>query len=175
MPDFTYGLNLNASYKGFSASLLLQGVQGNEIYNGTNVLTQGMMRLFNADVAVLDAWTPENTDTDMPRAISGDPNRNARVSDRFVEDGSYMRIKNLTINYSVPTTGLSSLFNGAISSVNLYVTAQNLLTLTKYSGYDPEIGASADYSGNNANLLQGVDFGFYPQPRTFIFGMNVSF
>lgn len=175
LPDFSYGFNLNAAYKGFTASMLIQGVQGNEIYNGTKVLTQGMMRLFNAEKAVLDAWTPENTNTNVPRAVSGDPNLNARTSDRFVEDGSYMRIKNLTVGYNLPESSLSSMFNGAISGVNVYITAQNLLTLTKYSGYDPEIGASSMYSGTNANLLQGVDFGFYPQPRTLSFGVKASF
>lgn len=175
MPDFTYGLNVNAAYKGLSLSMLIQGVQGNEIYNGTKVLTQGMMRLFNADEDVLDAWTPENPDTDVPRAVSGDPNHNARTSDRFVEDGSYLRLKNLTLGYRVPESAVSSLFKEAVSGVNLYFTAQNLLTFTKYTGYDPEIGASSTYSGDNANLLQGVDFGFYPQPRTFILGLNVSF
>lgn len=176
LPDFTYGLNLNASYKGFSASVFLQGVQGNDIYNGTKVLTQGMMRLFNAEKEVLNAWTPTNTNTNIPRAVSGDPNQNARISDRFVEDGSYMRIKNVTLSYSLPEKTLSSILNGTVSGLKVYFTAQNLLTFTNYSGYDPEIGASSNYSGNdNATLLQGVDFGFAPQPRTFILGMNVSF
>lgn len=176
LPDFTYGLNLNASYKGFSASVFLQGVQGNDIYNGTKVLTQGMTRLFNAEKEVLNAWTPTNTNTDIPRAVSGDPNQNARISDRFVEDGSYMRIKNVTLSYSLPEKMLSSVLNGTVSGLKVYFTAQNLLTFTNYSGYDPEIGASSNYSGNeNATLLQGVDFGFAPQPRTFILGMNVSF
>jgi TonB-linked SusC/RagA family outer membrane protein len=175
LPDFTYGLNLNASYKGFNVSLFIQGVHGNEIYNGTKVLTQGMSRLFNADKAVLDAWTPGDTETDMPRAVSGDPNHNVRTSDRFVEDGSYLRLKNLTISYSLTQKTMSSLFKGAVSDLSIYVTAQNLLTFTKYTGYDPEIGASSIYSGTNATLLNGVDFGFYPQPRTFIFGVNMSF
>lgn len=176
LPDFSYGLNLNAGYKGFNLSMLLQGVQGNEIYNGTKVLTQGMARLFNAETEVLNAWTPENRNTNIPRAVSGDPNGNARTSDRFVEDGSYMRIKNVTLGYTLPKSALSSIFSGAISNVNVYVTAQNLLTLTKYSGYDPEVGFASNYSGGgNANLVQGIDFGFPPQPRTFIVGMNVSF
>lgn len=175
LPDFSYGFNFNAAYKGFTASMLLQGVQGNEIYNGTKVLTQGMLRLFNAEKAVLNAWTPENTNTNIPRAVSGDPNLNSRTSDRFVEDGSYMRIKNLTIGYDLPKSSLTSVFNGAISELNIYIAAQNLLTFTKYSGYDPEIGASSAYSGTNANLLQGVDFGFYPQPRTISFGVKASF
>lgn len=175
LPDFSYGLNLNASYKGFSASVFFQGVQGNDIYNGTKVLTQGMMRLFNADKEVLNAWTPTNTNTDMPRAVSGDPNQNARVSDRFVEDGSYLRVKNVTLSYSLPEQTLASVLNGTVSGLRIYFTAQNLLTFTNYTGYDPEIGASSNYSGGNATLLQGVDFGFAPQPRTFILGLNVSF
>ncbi len=176
LPDFTYGLNLNASYKGFNASVFIQGVQGNEIYNGTKVLTQGMMRLFNADKAVLDAWTPTNTNTDIPRAVNGDPNGNARISDRFVEDGSYMRVKNFQLSYNIPQSTVSNLFKGSVSRINIYITGQNLLTFTKYTGYDPEIGMSKNYSGaENANLLQGVDFGFYPQPRTFIGGINVTF
>ncbi|TCO10692.1 SusC/RagA family TonB-linked outer membrane protein [Natronoflexus pectinivorans] len=170
LPDFSYGINFNAEYRNFDLSLLIQGVYGNDIYNGTAVLTQGMMRLFNMDKAVLDAWTPNNTNTDMPRAISGDPNRNARVSDRFVEDGSYMRLKNLTLGYNISDEVLASTFRNSIRGVRLYVTAQNLLTITNYSGYDPEI---ASY-GNNT-LRHGVDLGQYPQPRTFIFGVRASF
>ncbi len=175
IPDFSYGLNLSANYKGFDASLFIQGVYGNEIYNGTKVLTQGMMRLFNADKAVLDAWTQAEPNTDIPRAVNGDPNNNARTSSRFVEDGSYLRLKNLTLGYTLPQNLLSTISGGNIASFRLYFTAQNLLTFTGYSGYDPEIGASTIYSGNDARLLQGVDFGFYPQPRTFIFGVNMSF
>jgi len=175
LPDFTYGINFTAEYKGFDASLFIQGVQGNDIYNGTKVLTQGMMRLFNQDEAVLNAWSDTNKNTDIPRAVSGDPNHNTRTSNRFVEDGSYMRIKNLTIGYNLSENMLSKVLKGVCSGCRLYVTAQNLLTFTNYSGYDPEIGASSDYSGTNATLLQGVDFGFYPQPRTFIFGIHASF
>ena len=176
LPDFTYGMNISADYKGIDASLFLQGVYGNEIYNGTKVLTQGMMRLFNQDKAVLDAWTPENTNTDIPRAIDGDPSHNVRTSDRFVEDGSYMRIKEFTIGYNFSENMMSSWFKqGTISKLRLYFTAQNLLTLTGYSGYDPEIGASSNYSGENSTLLHGVDFGFYPQPRTYMIGISTSF
>jgi TonB-dependent starch-binding outer membrane protein SusC len=170
LPDFSYGINLNAQYKNFDVSILFQGVYGNEIYNGTAVLTQGMMRLFNMDKAVLNAWTPDNTNTDMPRAVSGDPNRNARTSDRFIEDGSYLRLKNLTIGYNFSDQTIGSTFRNSIQGLRLYVTAQNLLTLTNYSGYDPEI---ASY-GNNT-LRHGVDLGQYPQPRTFIFGVRASF
>jgi TonB-dependent starch-binding outer membrane protein SusC len=170
LPDFTYGLNFTAEYGNFDLSLLFQGVHGNEIYNGTKVLTQGMMRLFNMDKAVLDAWTPDNRNTDIPRAVSGDPNNNARTSDRFVEDGSYMRIKNLTIGYSFDNMISSTMIGNTISGLRVYLTAQNLLTLTNYTGYDPEIA-----SRENNTLLHGADFGQYPQPRTFLLGIRASF
>lgn len=170
LPDFTYGINFSAEYKGFDASLFIQGVQGNEIYNGTKVLTQGMMRLFNQDRAVLNAWTPTNTNTEIPRAISGDPNKNVRTSDRFVEDGSYLRIKNLTIGYNFSDYVTSTVMKDAVKGLRLYVTAQNLLTLTKYTGYDPEIA-----SRYNNTLTNGVDFGQYPQARTFVFGIRATF
>ncbi len=170
MPDFTYGLNFDASFKNFDLTLFIQGVQGNEVYNGTKVLSQGMLRLFGAETAVLDAWTPQNTDTDIPRAVNGDPNQNSRTSDRFIEDGSYMRIKNLSIGYSLPTSFLNSFANGSISKFRIYASFQNLLTITNYSGYDPEIGARRSNS-----LIQGVDYGQYPQPRTMMGGIQIGF
>ncbi|HEX2934596.1 MAG TPA: SusC/RagA family TonB-linked outer membrane protein, partial [Bacteroidales bacterium] len=172
LPDFSYGLNFSASYKNFDISMLIQGTYGNDIYNGTKVLTQGMMRLFNQDKAVLNAWTPTNTSTEIPRAVDGDPNKNSRTSDRFVEDGSYMRIKNLTLGYTLNNNAMPAFLKNAVSSVRIYVIAQNLLTLTGYSGYDPEVAA---FGGNNGNLTNGVDFGQIPQPRTFIFGVRLSF
>lgn len=170
LPDFSYGVNFSGEYGNFDFSLQIQGVYGNEIYSGTKVLSQGMMRLFNMDEAVLDAWTPTNTNTTMPRAISGDPSNNARTSDRFVEDGSYMRIKNLTIGYNFSENVVAGVFRDNIKGLRLYFTGQNLLTLTDYYGYDPEIA-----SRDNNTLLHGVDFGQYPQARTFIFGVKASF
>ncbi|MBN2817570.1 MAG: TonB-dependent receptor, partial [Bacteroidales bacterium] len=170
LPDFSYGLNFSGSYKNFDISMQLQGVYGNDIYCGTKVLTQGMMRLFNSDVAVLDAWTPQKTNTNIPRAVEADPNANARTSDRFIEDGSYMRIKNLTIGYNFSDQVLSSLFADYVKGLKFYATAQNLLTLTNYYGYDPEIAS------RGANTLQhGADYGQYPQPRTFIIGVKATF
>ena len=170
IPKFNYGANFNATYKNFDFTLYLQGVQGNKIYNGTKVVTQGMLRLFNAGPAVLNAWTPTNTNTDIPRAISGDPNNNSRTSDRFIEDGSYMRIKNLTIGYSIPTKTLGSLTNDVISKVRVYVSSQNLLTLTKYTGYDPEMG-----SRNGTLLRNGIDYANFPQSRTILAGLQLTF
>ena len=170
IPKFNYGANFNGSYKNFDFTLYLQGVQGNKIYNGTKVVTQGMLRLFNAGPAVLNAWTPTNTNTDVPRAVSGDPNNNSRTSDRFIEDGSYMRIKNLTIGYSIPAKTLGGLTNSVVSKVRVYVSSQNLLTLTKYTGYDPEIG-----SRNGTLLRNGIDYANFPQARTILAGLQITF
>ena len=170
LPDFSYGLNFSGTYRNFDLTLFIQGVQGNEVYNGTKVLTQGMLRLFGSENDVLNAWTPENTNTNMPRAVNGDPNQNSRTSDRFIDDGSYMRIKNLSIGYSLPSSWLSSFAKGSVRKLRIYASFQNLLTLTDYSGYDPEIGY------RNANsLVQGIDYGQYPQPRTIMGGIQVGF
>lgn len=183
LPDFSYGLNASASYKNFDLSVFVQGVSGNEILNLNRYDLEGMTRLFNSGTAVLDRWTPTNTDTDVPRAVASDPNRNSRVSSRYVEDGSYLRIKNLTLGYSLPTNLLNAFGNGFISKVRLYVSSQNLLTITDYTGYDPEIGVRTDVvnnvnSGNPSNtptMNAGVDYGQFPQARTFIFGVQVGF
>jgi len=176
LPKFSYGLNLSAKYKGFDVTMFIQGVQGNKIYNGTRVITEGMQRLFNSGTEVLNAWTPTNTKTNVPRAVSGDPNSNARPSDRFLEDGSYLRIKNLNIGYTLPAS-LLSFTNGAIKKFRIYVTAQNLLTVTKYKGYDPEVGSRNINNTTDPNrfLVQGIDYGQFPQPRTFIGGVQVGF
>ena len=169
MPDFSYGLNFRADWKNFDLSMFLQGVQGNEIFSNLRYHTEGMTRLFNASTAVLDRWTPTNTDTDVPRAVSTDPNRNARASSRFIEDGSYLRIKSLSIGYNVPSSLLKT---NLISNLRVYVSSQNLLTITDYSGYDPEIAVR---TGLNSSLGAGIDYGQFPQPRTFFGGIQVTF
>ena len=102
IPKFTYSLNLGANYKNFGLTVFFQGVQGNKIYNATRTATEGMVRFFNAGTQVLNAWTPTNTNTNIPRAVSADPNQNARPSTRFIEDGSYLRLKNIMLSYNVP-------------------------------------------------------------------------
>ncbi|MEQ9440910.1 MAG: TonB-dependent receptor [Cyclobacteriaceae bacterium] len=177
LPDFTYGINATANWKGFDLTLFMQGVSGNDILNTNIYDLQGMTRLFNGGTDILDRWTPQNTDTNIPRAVNSDPNNNARLSTRYIEDGSYFRIKNLTIGYSLPESVLGSLGNGFLSNVRIYVSSQNLLTLTNYSGYDPEIGARS-VNNNDAELRRlasGVDYGQYPQPRTFIGGIQIGF
>ncbi len=169
MPKFSYGVNLSATYKGFDLTMFIQGVGGNKIYNGTKVITEGMQRLFNSGTEVTNAWTPTNTNTDIPRAVTGDPNGNARASDRFLEDGSYMRIKSLNIGYTLPASMLGWT-GGAVKKFRVYVSSQNLLTITKYTGYDPEVG-----SRNYNTLTNGVDYGQFPQARTFLGGVQIGF
>ena len=170
IPKFSYGFNIGAQWKNFDMTLFFQGVQGNKIYNGTKSIGQGMLRLFNASTDVLNAWTPQNTNTDVPRAIDGDPNGNIRPSTRFLEDGSYLRLKNMSIGYTIPSASLQTLTKGALSRVRVYVSSANLLTFTKYTGYDPEVG-----SRFGGNLINGIDYGQFPAARTLLFGIQVGF
>ncbi|MEJ0102672.1 MAG: TonB-dependent receptor [Bacteroidota bacterium] len=171
IPKLTYALSLGANYKNFDASVFFQGVQGNKVFNATRVITEGMVRFFNAGTQVLNAWTPTNTKTDIPRAISSDPNQNARPSTRFLEDGSFLRLKNVMLGYSIPERSLQSLVKGVVKSFRIYVSAQNLLTFTKYTGYDPEVGNRTP----NSSLTNGIDFAVYPQPKSFQVGLQANF
>ncbi|WP_309712239.1 TonB-dependent receptor [Siphonobacter sp. SORGH_AS_0500] len=169
LPKFSYSLNYGANYKNFDFTVFFQGVQGNKIFNAARIIREGMPRLFNADVAVLNAWTPSNTNTDMPRAVNGDPNQNVRPSTRWIEDGSYLRFKNVMIGYNAPESWTKRTGVLGISRLRLYVSAQNLFTVTKYSGLDPEIGSK------NGTLTNGVDYGQYPTPRSFQAGIQATF
>lgn len=172
IPKFTYSLNLGANYKNFGLTVFFQGVQGNKIYNALRTTTEGMVRFFNAGTRVLDAWTPSNTNTDVPRAVSSDPNQNARPSTRFLEDGSYLRLKNVMLSYNVPAKALQSITHGVVNNFRIYVSAQNILTFTKYTGYDPEVGNRAPGS---SRLTNGIDYAVYPQPKSYNIGINVNF
>ncbi|WP_246254567.1 TonB-dependent receptor [Pedobacter foliorum] len=170
-PKFTYGFTNRVSYGSFSLDLFLQGVQGNDIFNATRIETEGMMDYRNQSVAVLRRWTKEGQITDIPRAESGNV-INSDISSRFIENGSYLRVKSLTLGYKLPQSVLSKM---KLRSVSLYVTGENLLTFTKYSGYDPEVSAFAGTGGESSNGALGIDYGTYPQVRQFIFGLSVSF
>ncbi|MGA0560182.1 SusC/RagA family TonB-linked outer membrane protein [Larkinella sp. VNQ87] len=175
IPKFSYGVNFGANYKNFDLSVYLQGVSGNKIYNGTKVIEEGMLRLFNAGKGVLDAWTPTNTNTDVPRAVSGDPNNNSRTSDRFIENGSYMRVKNISLGYTIPTNVVSKFTLNTLTKARIYVSSTNLLTFTKYTGLDPEIGVNGSSGDATKLLTNGIDYGQYPQPRTVLIGLNIGF
>jgi TonB-dependent starch-binding outer membrane protein SusC len=171
IPKVTYAFNLGANYKNFDASLFFQGVQGNKIFNATRVITEGMVRFFNAGTEVLNAWTPTNTNTNIPRAASSDPNENARPSTRFVEDGSFLRLKNFIVGYNVTAPALRTITKGTVKNLRLYVSAQNIFTFTKYKGYDPEVGNRTP----NNSLTSGIDFAVYPQPKSFLIGIQAGF
>jgi TonB-linked SusC/RagA family outer membrane protein len=158
-PTFTYGFNTSVEYRNFDLSLFFQGVAGNRIYNCNRVLLEGGegARVTNLSTDMLNSFTIDNPSTTIPRA-SGRPS-NYWASDRFLEDGSYVRLKNAQIGYNLPKSVLS---NAKIESCRIYVSGSNLLTLTKYSGYDPE----ASYSG--------VDRGNYPQPVTWLVGVKME-
>ncbi|HND87285.1 MAG TPA: hypothetical protein PK971_03100, partial [Saprospiraceae bacterium] len=162
-PAFTYGATLDFEYRGFDLGFFLQGSQGNDIYNAT---VRYDFNYVNRPVSVLNRWTGEGSSSTEPRVNLLDPNQNARVSDRFVEDGSYLRLKNVQLGYALPKSLLSKI---RMQKFRLYVSAQNLFTFTRYSGMDPEIGA---YGGP---LSAGVDRGFYPQSRVLLGGVNVTF
>lgn len=172
-PDFIYGLTNTFSYKNFGLSVFLQGSQGNDIYNGTRVESEGMTDAKNQTVAVLDRWTTPGQVTDVPRAMA-DNIANSRNSTRFVENGSYMRVKSATLSYNLPESLLSK---WKISNIRLYVTGENLFTITNYKGFDPEVNAFTGVNDptQNKNTFIGIDYGTYPQTRNVIFGVNVSF
>jgi hypothetical protein len=172
IPKFTYSLNLGANYKNFGLTVFFQGVQGNKIYNALRATTEGMVRFFNAGTQVLNAWTPANPNTNIPRAASSDPNQNARPSTRFLEDGSYLRLKNIMLSYTIPDKSLQSLTKGTVRNFRIYVSAQNILTFTKYTGYDPEVGNRAPGS---SSLTNGIDYAVYPQPKAYQVGITADF
>ena len=162
-PKFTYGANIDFEFKGFDLGIFLQGSQGNDIYNAT---VRYDFTYVNRPVSVLNRWTGAGTSESEPRVNLSDPNQNARVSNRFVEDGSYLRVKNVQLGYSLPASLLKKV---KCDKFRLYVSAQNLFTFTKYTGLDPEIGAY------NGALEAGIDRGFYPQARVWLGGVNVIF
>ncbi|WP_188620687.1 SusC/RagA family TonB-linked outer membrane protein [Flavobacterium suaedae] len=167
-PDFTFGFTNNFKYKNFDLSVFVQGSYGNDILNLTKRSGTANAQLYqNAFTEALNYWTPENTNTDVPRPVNSTSANNIQISTRYVEDGSYVRIQNVTLGYSLPQDIVSKL---KMSRVRIYGSAQNLFTFTNYSGYDPEIG-----SFNQNQLLTGIDNGRYPTPRTYSVGVNVEF
>ncbi len=166
-PKFTYGINNTFNYKGFDLSVFLYGSYGGQILNYTRRQTEAENSAFNNQlVTVLNRYTPTNTGSDMPRYNQW-TNNNLKISDRYIESASYLRIQNVAIGYNLP----KSLLNKAkIASVRFYASIQNLYTFTKYTGYDPELGALNSQIG-----FMNVDNGHYPVPRTFTFGTNIQF
>ena len=192
MPKFTFGWNNTFRYKDFDLSIFINGSYGNKVMNltkrgltnmssvwcnqHTDVLNRARLEPIDASIVYADGtkWYEHienvrvaNPNASLPRAIIGDPNDNDRISDRYVEDGSYLRMKNISLGYTFPKKLIGKL---GIENLRLYCNIQNLFTITGYDGYDPEIGVST-MSPN----VYGVDYGRYPSPTTYSFGLNMSF
>ena len=165
LPKFTWGLSNNFSYKSFSLDVFLQGSQGNQLLNSNRFELESGNGLTNASTKLLDRWTPENPNNLYARA-----NRNSdylHMSTRYLENGSYVRVKTVTLSYDLPQSLMKKL---KITHVKVYVTAQNPITITKYSGFDPEVGS---FGMDNTRL--GYDYGSYPSVRTYIVGGSINF
>jgi hypothetical protein len=165
-PKLTGGFTNNIIYRQFELSVFLQFSYGNDIFNGNRIFIEAMKGSDNQSTAILRRWREPGDLTDIPRATENDPNNNNRISSRFVEDGSYLRVKNLTFSYILSQQLAERL---KVRNARVYVSAQNLLTFTNYSGMDPEV----NYTGDN-NLLRGTDFFTYPQARTISVGLNLG-
>lgn len=166
-PSFTFGLTNTFRYKNFDLSVFLQGTYGNDVLNYTKRTTEQLSNVYNNQLnTVKDRFTQSNPNGALPRYNQWH-NNNFRVSDRFVEDGSYLRIQNVTFGYNLPQTLISK---AKIANARVFVTGQNLYTFTNYTGYDPELGAF-----NSSATFFNIDNGNYPNPRTFTFGANITF
>lgn len=166
-PNYYGGVTNTIQAYGFDLSFFFQYSMGNFVFNNTRAFSEGMNGVFGQANTVKNRWTPENTTATMPRAVFQDPNNNRRVSDRFVEDASYVRLKNVTFGYTFPTKLLEKI---KMRSARIYVTGQNLLTFTNYSGFDPEVSTFGE-----TNTAAGTDFLTFPQSRSLIVGLNIGF
>lgn len=159
MPDITYALNFNVEWQGLDLTLFFQGIAGNDIFDATR---RPDLSLSNQPAWMINRWTGPNTSTTIPRVTEQDPNDNWRSSDLYIKDGSYLRLKNLQIGYSLPKKWMQKIH---FQKIRVYFSAENLITFTKYDGFDPEIG-----SGGTSI---GIDAGCYPQSRTLSIGANI--
>ena len=163
IPKYSYGINLGAEYKNFTFSMFWQGSGGNKVFNGLyrNLMTE---QYGNSSVDALNYWTPTNTNTNVPRPIIGDPNGNARDSNRFIESGDYIKLQTMEIGYNIPVP--KDIF---IERARVYVNGQNLFIISNYRGYDP------DFNYNDGLFSRGYDAGSFPNPRTISLGVEVKF
>ena len=195
MPKFTYGMKNTFRYKNVDLTIFINGTYGNKIFNYSAIDLSKMTSVWDNQLKVVTqratlepvnpdkaydgtdgiwSWRDDitnvqvsNPNTKIPRAIANDPNDNKRVSDRYIEDGSYLRIKNVTLGYTVPSRVANKYH---MNNIRVYMNIQNLYTFTKYSGYDPEVGVST-----MSKNVYGLDNGKYPIPQIVSFGLNLSF
>ncbi|MGF1638235.1 MAG: TonB-dependent receptor [Cyclobacteriaceae bacterium] len=167
-PNFIWGWNNDFKFGNFDFNIFFQGSQGNDILSFTMMELDLLAGMNNATTNALNRWTPTNTNTDVPRAHNG---RARRTSTRFIYDGSFVRLKNLAVGYNLPSSILERMH---ISRFRIYVSAQNLLTITNYPGYDPEVNYNSG-SGVAANTNLGLDYASYPNAKSYTFGVNIGF
>ncbi len=165
IPKVYFGGNFNATYHNFDLSFFLQGNAGNKVYNGVYRDLMGM-QYSNSHVDALNFWSPSNPTTNVPRPIIGDPNANNRDSDRYLENGSYVRLQNAQIGYSLPSSLLAKV--KGVSNVRVYVSGQNIFLISKYKGLDPDFSSDGLFS-------RGFDYGSYPNPRSILIGLQAGF
>ena len=168
-PDFIWGINSDFKWKNFDLNVFFQGTQGNDLLSFTLLEIESMASPYNATIKALDRWTSTNTNTNIPVRSSA---RTQRVSTRWVYDGSYARLKNIALGYNVPLGGNSKKY---IQKIRVYVSAQNILTFTSYPGYDPEVNYGSSGSGANSNRNLGLDYGSYPNAKSYTLGLNIGF
>lgn len=164
-PTFSYGLNFSANYKNFDFTLFLQGTYGNKMFDTNTWITNRGTLDYNFHTDMLNAWTPQNTNTDVPRLTFNDPNHNSDPSTRFLYDASYLRFKTVQLGYTLPSESLSQL---GVNNLRIFVNARNLWTITKYPGYDPSYTA-------DGLLNRGLDQGLYPISRVISGGIDIKF
>lgn len=165
IPKIEANLTFTADYKGFDLSLLLSSAWGHKLYNGNKYFYEGMNSGSNFLRSTLDAWTPQNSSTDVPRAVYQDPNNNLRESDRFIENGDFVRLRQLQLGYTLPITVSQKLH---LDKLRFYLSGENLFTITSYSGIDPEFSRSSV-------LNSGVDRHIYPFTRSYTVGLQLTF
>ncbi len=168
-PDFIYGISVNFSYKNWDLSTFFNGSQGNDLYEATRYFTDFPTFDGARSTRLLEAWSPSNTSSTIPSPYNGVSDQEYQSSSYYIQDGSFLRMKNLQIGYTIP----SKIFNKklSINRLRVYVSGTNLFTITNYTGLDPEISQSTQ----GGFSLPGVDQGIYPAPRQFLFGINASF
>lgn len=173
-PKLAYGIRANLDYKGFDIGFFFDGMYGNKIYNYTRARMEQTNEVNNHSAALLNSWTSTNTNTDIPRYTREDPNDNKRrVSDRWLENGAFFRLKTLELGYTLPKQWLNK---ATLKNGRIFLAADNLFTITKYKGYTPDLGQSNGDNGDYTGVFSaGVDYGRIPLARTIMFGIQANF
>jgi TonB-dependent starch-binding outer membrane protein SusC len=175
IPQFFYGGDLSANYKGLDFSIFVQGTRKVKVFNQARQGLEGLSGGNNQLASTLDRWTEDNHNGKLPRASESDPNNNRRYSDRWIENAAYLRIKNIQLGYTIPSAKMSSSTKSLVSGARVFIAVQNIATFTKYKGYDPEVTRGNSFQKGEFSLANGQDSGGSPQPTITQFGLQVTF